>query len=646
MKTKRLFAILLSMLLVLALVPASAFADVDLSEWGSFRNPDQPTTFYVTEKDINSYLDLAPLVNVDGITTIIITTSVNTNDLSTLQQLGQDLPAGSKIPKIDSSSSNIQFGLPIRVLPAHNGSRFAASVDVKENSGHTILQNYTWHTKVTYVYDKTRNNNVRIDHQVVDAEEDLMLQYADDRSRGPVTNDEQYIYINGINSPDYATADSDYQYRPFYEYLNVIRANTTDSSGGEGSGFSINQSYKYLINADFYSAIKLNLPVAYIGRIEITKVNPDQEPLAGAVFKLYRDKECKEEASRLDANGNWVAVGEFTTGADGKATVDGLLDGVYYAKEIKAPAGYILNKEVFELPVIGQYGNFVLNFTGGEGNSLTINKENVDFVPDWTGNAAAGSLELIPAEGSTETASAYAMGKDVFFKAHGAAVAYNDPTAAASVDANAANNPTYTLTVGQISQTFTSLSSLLAYVNDELIGNGVIDAENARDLVTVTPSVDTVYIPYASTAASITVVDEYIPIDVTVNKSFINATPAQIGEYVVVQLYCDGEPVSEEDGGIVELNEENEWTYTWEGLEGNHEYTVKEPNVPENFVASYDEGRDETDDRIYITVDITNEYVQAAPITFDNTAMLLIAGTMMILAVCYLAIKISKTPTK
>ena len=107
-----------------------------------------------------------------------------------------------------------------------------------------------------------------------------------------------------------------------------------------------------------------------------------------------------------------------------------------------------------------------------------------------------------------------------------------------------------------------------------------------------------------------------------------------------------GEPVSEEDGGIVELNEENEWTYTWEGLEGNHEYTVKEPNVPENFVASYEEGRDETDDRIYITVDITNEYVQAAPITFDNTAMLLIAGTMMILAVCYLAIKISKTPTK
>ena len=646
MKTKRLFAILLSMLLVLALVPASAFADVDLTEWGSFRNPDQPTTFYITEKDINSYLDLAPLVNVDGITTIIITTNVYTNDLSTLQQLGQDLPAGSKIPKIDSSSSNIQFGYPIKVLPSHNGSRFAASVDVKENSGHTILQNYTWHTKVTYLYDKTRNNNVKIDHQVVDAEGDLMLQYADDRSRGPVTNDERYIYINGINSPDYATADSDYQYRPFYEYLNVIRANTTDSSGGEGSGFSINQSYKYLINADFYSAIKLELPVAYIGRIEITKVNPDQEPLAGAVFKLYRDEGCKEEAFRIDANGNRVDVGEFTTGADGKAVVDGLLDGIYYAKEIKAPEGYILNEEVFELPVVGQYGNFVLNFTGGEGNSITINKENVDFVPDWTGNAAAGSLELIPADGSTEVKSAYAMGKDVFFKAHGAKVAYNDPTAAASVDANAANNPTYTLTVGQISQTFTSLSSLLAYVNDELIGNGVIDTENARDLVTVTPSVDTVYIPYATTAASITVVDEYIPIDVTVNKSFINATPAQIGEYVVVQLYCDGEPVSEEDGGIVELNEENEWTYTWEGLEGNHEYTVKEPNVPENFVASYEEGRDETDDRIYITVDITNEYVQAAPITFDNTAMLLIAGTMMILAVCYLAIKISKTPTK
>ena len=646
MKTKRLFAILLSVLLVMALVPASAFAAVDLDEWGSFRNPEQPTTFYITEKDITSYLDLAPLIDVDGITTIIITTSVYTNDLSTLQQLGQDLPAGSKIPKIDSSSSNIHFGYPIRVLPSHNGIRFAASVDVKENSGHTILQNYTWHTKVVYVYDNTRNNDVRIDHQVVDAEGDLMLQYADDRSRGPVTNDEQYIYINGINSPDYATADSDYKYRPFYEYLNVIRANTTDSSGGEGSGFSINQSYKYLINADFYSAIKLDLPVAYIGQIEITKVNPDGEPLPGAVFKLYRDKECQEEAQKVNTNGDFEAVGEFTTGADGKAYVNGLVDGIYYAKEIKAPEGYVINEEVFEIPVVGQYGNFVLNFAGGEGNSLTINKEEVDFAPDWTGNAAAGSLDLLPEGESTETVTAIQYGKDVFFKAHGAAVTYSDPTAAAAVDSKAFNSPTYTLSVGEISQTFTSLSSLLAYVNDELIGNGVIDAENARDMVTVTSSEDVVYIPYSSTAASITVVDQYIPVDVTVNKSFVNASPAQIGEFVVVQLYCDGEPVSEEDGGIVELNEENKWTYTWEGLEGNHTYTVKECDVPEDFVVSYEEGSDETDTRIYITVDITNEYVAAAAETHDNTALLLVAGTMMMIAVCYFAIKIRKTPTK
>ena len=73
---------------------------------------------------------------------------------------------------------------------------------------------------------------------------------------------------------------------------------------------------------------------------------------------------------------------------------------------------------------------------------------------------------------------------------------------------------------------------------------------------------------------------------------------------------------------------------------------MKEVDVPEDFVASYEESEDATSNRIYITVDITNEYVQAAAETGDNTTLLIVAGAMMLIMMCYLAIKIRKTPTK
>ena len=657
MKNKKLFALILSAILVLTLIPASIFAEPALpepeewlSEWGSFVNPQSPNTFYLTEKDINSFADLKPLVEYSGnrtIDTIIILTNVKTNDLSSLQHLGSSLSGDDiRIPKIDSSSSNIASGYPVRILPAYDPagtgqSKFAPSYNVRANSGHTILQNYLWDGDVEYIYDNTRNNSVKIEHQVVDENGTLMLQYADSSlSTANVSRDEQFIYINGINTPDVSST----LYDAYFEYDGPIWARTSLGDGRLGSYFKINQSYRYNIAARFLSAINIDLPVAYIGQIEITKINPDNEPLPGAVFKIYTDAECTEEATKIDpATGERVPIGEVTTGADGKAVVFGLTDNVYYAKEIKAPKGYLVNEEAVKLPVIGQYGNFHLDFAGGEGNTVTINKELVSFTPDWTGNAAGDTpLDLIPSEDSTETKSAVQYGKDTFFRGGGQPVAFNDPNAAALVDQYATNAPTYTLEVGSISRTFSSLASLLAYVNDELIGNSVIDSAQARDLVNVTCSEDIVYIPYQSTAASVTVVDQYIPVDVTINKSWKNDSPAQRGEFLLVQLMQDGKAYGEP----VELNEGNNWSWTWENLPGGHTYTVDEPDIPENYIMSKTEETEETDERIYITVNMTNEYVSGSADTFDNAGRLLLMAGAMILVIFVLRRKISSTPTK
>ena len=49
---------------------------------------------------------------------------------------------------------------------------------------------------------------------------------------------------------------------------------------------------------------------------------------------------------------------------------------------------------------------------------------------------------------------------------------------------------------------------------------------------------------------------------------------------------------------------------------------------------------------IKITVDITNTYVPSAAETFDNSKILIIVSCTMVLAVCFLALKMRKTASK
>lgn len=69
----------------------------------------------------------------------------------------------------------------------------------------------------------------------------------------------------------------------------------------------------------------------YTYGIELIKKSEDgQTLLNGAEFEVYSDAELKNK------------VGTITTGDDGKGTIKGLKEGVYYLKETRAPAGYKL----------------------------------------------------------------------------------------------------------------------------------------------------------------------------------------------------------------------------------------------------------------------------------------------------------------
>jgi len=79
--------------------------------------------------------------------------------------------------------------------------------------------------------------------------------------------------------------------------------------------------------------------VRLLGSVELLKWttgDPANTPLPGAVFKLWQDTELPADSTKTYP----YDMGDFTTGADGKITVDNLPEGTYRFCEITAPDGY------------------------------------------------------------------------------------------------------------------------------------------------------------------------------------------------------------------------------------------------------------------------------------------------------------------
>lgn len=76
-------------------------------------------------------------------------------------------------------------------------------------------------------------------------------------------------------------------------------------------------------------------------------------------------------------------------------------------------------------------------------------------------------------------------------------------------------------------------------------------------------------------------VDIYKVIDLVVEKKW-NTISKNIPKYVNIELYKGEELID-----TIELSEENNWTYTFEGIEKSDKYTIKEINLPKGYTPSY-----------------------------------------------------------
>ena len=78
--------------------------------------------------------------------------------------------------------------------------------------------------------------------------------------------------------------------------------------------------------------------IGYVFTINIHKVDDENQPLAGAKFKVVRQA-------------NNQVIGEYVTDAEGKITVTGLLKDKYILTEVEAPKGYVINTADTEVNV-------------------------------------------------------------------------------------------------------------------------------------------------------------------------------------------------------------------------------------------------------------------------------------------------------
>lgn len=135
------------------------------------------------------------------------------------------------------------------------------------------------------------------------------------------------------------------------------------STGGNGNTYQVYYQHNPGNAAGGYDHTTPETPYVYTYQFIVVKQDgtDNTKKLQGAEFKLYTDKEAKNEVKVSGSNGVYTvdpsgSSATLTTDENGRITINGLDSKTYYLKETKAPSGYKLDdtlRSVTVTPTLG-----------------------------------------------------------------------------------------------------------------------------------------------------------------------------------------------------------------------------------------------------------------------------------------------------